>query len=93
MNRDNADVIHQMSLEIAIEADVVVDDRGHTQTVMVLANHGICGDVPTMMFVTVIGVTIHLLTCLCCERSGTRSIPYTIPPACPVTGCGHSIIV
>ena len=30
MNRDNADVIHQMSSEIAIEAEVVVDDRGHT---------------------------------------------------------------
>ena len=30
MNRDNADVIHQVSSEIAIEAEVVVDDRGHT---------------------------------------------------------------
>jgi len=34
-------------------------------------------------------------TCLSCERtrSGTRSIPYHISPARPVTGCGHSIIV
>jgi len=55
MNSDNADVTHQVSSEIAIEAKVVVDDRGHTQTV----NHGIGCDVPIMMFVTVIGVTSH----------------------------------
>ena len=55
MKRDNADVIHQVSSEIAIEAKVVVDDRGLTQTVMMTVNHGIGCDVPTMMFVTVIG--------------------------------------
>ena len=41
MNRDNADATHQVSSEIAIEAKVVVDDRGHTQTVMMTMNHGI----------------------------------------------------
>ena len=60
MNRDNADVIHKVSSSaIAIEAEVVVDDRGHTQTVMMLVNHVIGRDVLTMMFVTVIGVTSH----------------------------------
>ena len=41
MNRNNADVTHQVSSEIAIEAEVVLDDRGHTQTVTMLVNHGI----------------------------------------------------
>jgi len=59
MNRDKEDVTHQVSSEIAIEAKVVVDDRGHTQTVMMLVNPGIDRDVPTMMFVTIIGVTSH----------------------------------
>ena len=58
-NRDNADVTYHVSSEIAIEAKVVVDDRGHTQTVMMTVNHGIGCDVPTMMFVTVIRVTNH----------------------------------
>ena len=59
MNRDNADVGHQVSSDIAIDAKVVIDDRGHTQTVMIIVNHGIGSDVPTMMVVTVIGVTKH----------------------------------
>ena len=59
MNRDNEDVTHQVSSEIAIEAKVVVDDRGHTQTVMMLVNPGIGRDVPSLIFVTVIGVTGH----------------------------------
>ena len=53
-NRDNADVTHQGSSEIAIEAKVVVDNHGHTQTIMMTVNHGIGCDIPTMMFVTVI---------------------------------------
>ena len=59
MNRNNADVTHQVSSEIAIEAEVVLDNRGHTQTVTMLVNHGIDRDVPTMVFVTVIGVTSY----------------------------------
>jgi len=70
MNCDNADVTHQVSSEIAIEAKVVVDDRGHTQTV----NRGIGCDVPTMMFVTVIGVMSH--------QNATQQLITQIPTVC-----------
>ena len=59
MNRDNADVTHQVSSEIAIDLEVVGLDRGHTQTLMMIVNHNIGRDVPTTMFVTVIRVTSH----------------------------------
>ena len=65
MNRDNADVTHQVSSEIAIEARVVVDDHGHTQTVMMTVNRGIGCDVSTMMFETVIGVMSHQNESVC----------------------------
>ena len=37
--RQRREVSHQVSSEIAIEAKVVVDDLGHTQTVTMLINH------------------------------------------------------
>ena len=57
MDRDNADVTHQVSSETAFEAAVVFDD--HAQTVMTTVNHGMGRDDPTTMFVTVIADTSH----------------------------------
>ena len=54
MDRDNADVTHQVSSETAFEAAVVFDAHGHAQTVMTTVNHGMGRDVPTTMFVSVI---------------------------------------
>ena len=39
INRDNADITHQVTSEIAIETGVVVDDRGHDQTVIAVTSH------------------------------------------------------
>ena len=59
LNRDNADKLYHVLSEIAIEAVDVVDDRCHEHIAMMTVNHGTGRDVPTMMFVIVIGVTIQ----------------------------------